>query len=358
MNVSLCIIAYNEEKALPALLEDVKRQDYPHEKMEIVLVNSMSRDGTEACMEAFKEQARDFARVQVLLNRGRSQASGWNTAIKAASGDVIVRVDAHASIPADFVRQNVAVLESGEMVCGGPRPAITPDDEPWKKTLLLAENSMFGSSIAPYRNEGNGGKKYVRSLFHGAYRREVFEDVGGFNEYLGRTEDNELHYRIRKAGYKICYCPDIHSCQHSRSSLRRMVRQKYGNGYWIGLTAGVCPECLSLYHFVPFGFVCGILVTTALALKKHTALAKLMWGAYGALCGVMSLFAVKHEKKHISQLLLPVLFPILHISYGVGTLAGLIRMPAWRKTHQTCPSVLEVKRVLLKKKAGKPETEA
>ena len=357
MKVSLCIIAYNEEKALPALLEDVRRQDYPHEDMEVVLVNSMSSDGTQRCMEAFKEQAADFMDVKVLLNHGRNQASGWNTAIKAASGDVIIRVDAHASIPADFVRKNVEVLESGEMVCGGPRPAMAEDADPWKETLLLAENSMFGSSIAPYRNTGKNEKKYVKSLFHGAYRREVFEDVGGFNEYLGRTEDNEMHYRIRKAGYQICYSPEIHSSQHTRSSLRRMVKQKYGNGYWIGLTTGVCPECLSLYHFVPFGFVCGILVTTALALKKRTGLAKLMWGAYGVLCTVMSLFAVKNVKKHISQLLLPPLFPILHISYGVGTLVGLLRMPGWRKKHKTCPSVLEVTRVLLQKKAMDQETE-
>ena len=91
---------------------------------------------------------------------------------------------------------------------------------------------MFGSSIASYRREGK--KSYVKSVFHGAYRRKVFEDVGGFNEALGRTEDNELHYRIRRKGYKICFHPGIHSRQHVRSSLKEMVRQKYSNGYWIG----------------------------------------------------------------------------------------------------------------------------
>ena len=125
----------------------------------------------------------------------------------------MIRVDAHASIPREFVRKNVEILETGEMVSGGPRPNIIDESTPWKETLLLAEQSMFGSSMASYRRSQK--KQYVKSLFHGAYRREVLEKVGGFDEQLGRTEDNEFHYRIRKAGYKICYSPGIISYQHA-----------------------------------------------------------------------------------------------------------------------------------------------
>ena len=118
---------------------------------------------------------------------------------------------------------------------------------------------MFGSSIASYRN--NPGKTYVKSLFHAAYRREVFEKVGFFNEELVRTEDNEIHYRMRKAGYKLCFDPDIISYQYTRSSLKAMLKQKYANGYWIGKTSKVCPKCLSIYHFVPFAFVSAIIAS-------------------------------------------------------------------------------------------------
>ena len=116
---------------------------------------------------------------------------------------------------------------------------------------------MFGSSAASYRRSEK--KSYVKSVFHGAYKREVFDNVGGFDEQLGRTEDNEIHYRIRKAGYKICYSPDIISYQHTRSTLKGMLKQKYGNGYWVALTLKVCPGCLSFYHFVPLCFVIGII---------------------------------------------------------------------------------------------------
>lgn len=328
MIISVCVVAYNEEKALPDLLECIKKQDYPHEKMEVVLIDSMSEDSTKSIMKTFYDENKDFKNVQILDNVGRKQATGWNVAIKNYKGDAILRVDAHASIPSDFVRKNVEVLESGEFVSGGIRPNIVQEKTPWKETLLLAESSMFGSSVASYRRSEK--KSYVKSVFHGAYRREVFDKVGGFNEQLGRTEDNEIHYRIREAGYKICYSPDIVSYQHTRSSLKGMLKQKYGNGYWVALTLKVCPGCLSLYHFVPLGFVIGIIATTVLALLGYPLLGKIMWGMYWVCALLMSLLAVRGQKKNIYQLSLPILFFLLHVSYGAGSLVGILKLPFWK----------------------------
>ena len=168
-------------------------------------------------------------------------------------------LDEVGELPLATQARLLRVLETGEYICGGQRPNIIDKPTPFKETLLLAESSMFGSSIASYRN--NPGKTYVKSLFHAAYRREVFEKVGFFNEELVRTEDNEIHYRMRKAGYKLCFDPDIISYQYTRSSLKAMLKQKYANGYWIGKTSKVCPKCLSIYHFVPFAFVSAIIAS-------------------------------------------------------------------------------------------------
>ena len=124
MIVSVCVVAYNEEKVLGKLLEDIKVQDYDHAKMEVVLIDSMSTDHTREIMENFQKQTKDFKNIQVLENPGKKQASGWNVAIKSFSGDVMIRIDAHASIPSEFVRKNVEIMETGEMVSGGPRPNI------------------------------------------------------------------------------------------------------------------------------------------------------------------------------------------------------------------------------------------
>mgnify|MGYP001637674464 FL=1 len=328
MLVSVCVVAYNEEKVIGNLLNDIKNQDYPHDKIEILLIDSMSSDKTKQIMNEFKKKEMEFQNIQVLLNPKKKLAPGWNVALKNYNGDVIIRIDAHASIPKDFIRKNVEVLESGEFVSGGIRPNIIDENTPWKETLLLAEQSMFGSSIAPYRK---GKKKtYVKSLFHGAYRREVFERVGLYNEQLGRTEDNEIHYRMRKAGFRLCYTPDIISYQHTRSTLKGMLKQKYGNGYWVALTLKACPGCLAVYHFVPLAFVMAIIITTVLAVAHIPIFSIIMWSLYWTIAVIMAVMSVRGKKKCWQQLLLPFLFFALHVSYGVGSLVGIIKLPFWK----------------------------
>lgn len=328
MIISVGVVAYNEQNTLPKLFECIKAQTYPHDKMEIVLVDSMSKDNTKSLMKKFKKENKDFCNIQVLDNPQKKLAGGWNVILKNYHGDAVVRIDAHAEIPEDFVKKNVKVLESGEYVSGGLRPNIIDESTPWKETLLLAEQSMFGSSIASYRRSEK--KTYVKSVFHGAYKREVFDKVGFFNEQLGRTEDNEINYRIRESGYKICYSPDIVSYQHTRNSLKAMLKQKYGNGYWVALTLKACPKCLSIYHFVPLCFVLGIIGTSILAAFGFPILAYLMWGLYWLVAVGMSFLSVKGEKKTWCQLALPFLFFLLHISYGIGSLVGMIKLPFWK----------------------------
>lgn len=330
--VSFCVIAYNEEKNLESLFSDIRNQDYPHEKMEVIFVNSMSTDRTRELMENFANENNGFSRVKILDNPKKIQAAGWNLAIQKARGDIILRVDAHTMIPPQFVTNSVKSIESGEWVTGGPRPNIVEGNTPWKHTLLLAEKSLFGSSIAPYRQSHQ--KSYVKSVFHGAYRKEVFDKAGLFNEDLGRTEDNEMHYRIRKAGYKICYDPQIISYQHSRGTWHEMIRQKYGNGYWIGLTLGICPRCFSVYHFVPLLFVLAILICSVLAICGVTAPLKLLLILYVVVNLIMSFLAVRGEKKYGYYVLIPIIFLSLHLAYGIGTLVGIISMPAWKRRHR------------------------
>ncbi|MEE1056135.1 MAG: glycosyltransferase family 2 protein [Acutalibacteraceae bacterium] len=325
MLVTLCVIAYNEERFLQGLFEDIRNQSYAHNKIELVLVNNGSTDKTRNIMERFAEK-NDFFDVKIVDNYKSNQATGWNTALLNTTGNIIIKVDAHAKIPTDFVQSNVDVISSGEYVCGGGRPNIPVKDKPWDNTLLAAEECMFGGSFAKYRNL-QSEKKYINSIFNGAYRREVFARVGGFNEALGRTEDNEFHYRLTKAGYKICCSPDIISYQYIRSDLPQMIKQKYGNGYWIGLTVKEYPKCLSLFHFVPLFFVLGIVVCLLMAVVGHPLFLVLLLGAYLLFDGYITFNAMKSEKRCKEFALLPLIFPALHIAYGIGTLIGIFHLP-------------------------------
>lgn len=320
MKLSIAVIAYNEQDYLPALLEDIRGQTYPHELIEVVLIDSMSTDDTRGIMEEFKAN-NDFYSVQVLSNPNKIQSAGWNVAIENFTGDVLARIDAHAKLAPEYSVYVMANIDEGEDVVGGLRPCIIEKNTNWANVLLQVENSLFGSSINFSRR--SLGRAYVKTMFHAAYRREVLNDVGLFNEKLLRTEDNEFHYRIRAAGYKLCYDPRILSYQYMRSSFKAMLSQKSKNGLWIGKTLKVCPQCISIYHLVPAMFVLGIVITTLL-IPIFSPLSVLMWTLYGGFAILNSVISVVKNGFYPQSLLMPFLFLILHIYYGVGTLIGLL----------------------------------
>lgn len=358
MVVSLCMIAYNEESVLNGILRDFSIQDYPHELIEIILVDAHSEDNTRKIMEEFKNTDYNFKRVVITTCDQHRQAASWNIALTEALGDVIIRVDAHAKVPRNFVSRNIMNIKDDEYVVGGGRPNITEGVSSWMLTLLAAEDSLFGSSIATYRRPPEK-KEYLDSLFHAAYRREVFEEAGGFNENLGRTEDNEMHYRIRESGYNLCSCPDIISYQHTRNNLKDMIRQKYNNGLWIGLTTGISIKCLSYFHFVPFVFVMSFILCCILAAIGCPTPLILLSCLYGMFDIVNSVASFTMKKVQPQFLLLPIIFPILHFAYGIGTIVGLVKMPFWRKnlTDDADLRIEEVKDIMKKNNESRTEEE-
>lgn len=327
MKVSFIVVAYNAGNKLESLMSDLEKQDYNHKNIEIILVDSSSSDNTKEVMNKFKKTNKTFERICVLENPKKILPCGWNVALKESTGDVILRVDAHSSLPEDFISKNVKRIKSGEKVVGGHRISVIDEDSAWQKTLLIAEKSIFGSGIASYRRQEK--EEYVSTLAHAAYSRETFKKVGGYDERLARTEDNEMHYRMKCAGYKFLLDPTIKSYHHARNGLSKMMRQKYLNGYWIGLTLGVSPKCFSIYHFIPLVFVLALIISTMLALFASKIPLLLLISVYTIFNIINTVFSTIHEKKHLEYLILPLIFFLLHISYGWGTLYGIMKLPFW-----------------------------
>ena len=143
--ITMCVIAYNEENSINNILSCIKEQDYDHKSMEIVLVDGMSSDKTRDIMVDFaKNNENEFDRVVVLDNPKRTLPSGWNVALREYKGDAIIKVDAHAVIPQDFVSKNVAVLNTGEYICGGQRPlySMRHTEEKCLKRLAFLMKSL------------------------------------------------------------------------------------------------------------------------------------------------------------------------------------------------------------------------
>ena len=320
MKVSIIITARNEEKYLPMLFEDILNQTYPLQNIEVVLMDSNSTDNTRKLMEEFKNNNESLS-VQIVTNERQIQAAGFNEGVKHATGDVVLKIDAHSRIPQDFVQKNVNEIIAGAFVCGGNRPTVVDSDDDFSKTLHIVEESALGSSIANYRK--SNVKRKVNSIFHGMYRKEVFEKVGLADERLLRTEDNEFHYRVRKAGYDIIFNPEIESYQYIRPTFTKMIQQKFANGYWIGLTSHICRDCLSLFHFGP-----GVFVATLLILMMFTPISfaplLTVFGLYLLAVLGLSIFEISKQKYNHTLLLIPFIMIAVHFAYGIGTMKGWI----------------------------------
>ena len=320
MKVSIIITARNEEKYLPMLFEDILNQTFPLQNIEVVLMDSNSTDNTRLVMEEFKKNNETLS-VQIVTNERQIQAAGFNEGVKHATGDVVLKIDAHSRIPADFVQKNVDEILAGAYVCGGNRPTVVDSADDFSKTLHIVEESALGSSIANYRK--SDVKRKVNSIFHGMYRKEVFDKVGLADERLLRTEDNEFHYRVRKAGYDIIFNPEIESYQYIRPTFTKMIQQKFANGYWIGLTSHVCRDCLSLFHFGPGVFVATLLVLMILTLVSFVPLLTVVFLYLLAVLG-LSIFEISKQKFNPTLLLIPFIMIAIHFAYGVGTIKGWI----------------------------------
>ena len=330
MLVSVVVGLLNEEKFLPRLIEDFKKQTYNHNEIELIFIDGRSKDDSWKILEDFKNSNHDFYDVVLLKNPKVILSAGMNVGIKAARGECILKVDCHSHITDNFIENNVKIIEEGEDVCGGPRPNIIENADNFSKTLLLVEENMFGSGIADYRKKTT--KKYVSSVFQGMYKKSIFDKIGLLDEKVGRVEDNELHYRIRKNGYKIRYSNDILSYQYTRPTLKRMLKQKYSNGYWIGKVSHVYPKAFSIFHFVPLAFVLAIIFSLCM-IPITSIFIILLSSVYFLFTILITIMTIINNKFNITILLMPIILFLIHVYYGVGTLVGLIKGFSWKKEY-------------------------
>ena len=328
MKLSFIIVALNSEKTLNNSLSCLKKQDYPHKEIEVILVDGLSTDKTKQEMLEFKENETSFGRIVVKDNPGKYLSCGWNVALKEVSGEIVLRVDAHTVFPDDFVSKNIKCIEGGEFICGGKVMSVLEENSQMNRVLLESENSMFGGGFTFFRR----GEvcKYTNTLAFAAYKKEVFDATGFYNERLVRTEDNDMHYRMQKAGYKFFFNPEIVSYRYCRSSFSKLIRQKYLNGYWVGLTMAVQPKAFSVFYFVPFLFVIGLIFFSILTILIPWTLVAYL-SAYSIILALSLFAAIAKSGVYPALLLLPIILFCLHIGYGIGTIKGLTMIPSWLK---------------------------
>ena len=319
--VSALLVTRNEQAYIEKAMMSLINQTYPKDKYEIVVIDGESTDDTLKTVKRLINKYRtDSFDIRIINNPKHILASGWNLGIKDAKGEYVVRIDAHAEAAEDFIEKNVeTMLKASDAVCvGGKLTTMSLDGD--NDTISKVLSSPFGVGNSSFRVSNEAG--YADTAVYGLYKKEIFEQVGYFNEKYVRNQDIELHSRIRAAGGKFFFNPKIDCVYYSRNTVKKMVKQAFGNGKWNMVLLKNQNSALRLRHLVPFAFVLFLIATTVLGFFN-----KYFWFLeIGILLLHLALgfCAATKKSKNISEILkMPFLFLLLHISYGAGYLAGI-----------------------------------
>ncbi len=318
--VSVIVACRDEAKYIGECLEGlVKGQDYPGET-EFIVADGRSRDATRSEIE--KWCARD-ARVRLIDNPESIVPTGLNRAIAAATGEVVVRADAHTDYASDYVSECVRTLvKTGASCVGGP--TRTRSRGYIQSAACVATHSVIALGGAKSKRLAYEGP--ADSVTYGCWRRKTLLDVGMYDERLVRNQDDELSLRITRAGGQIWQNPRIRSWVYPRDTLPRLFRQYWQYGYWkvpVILKHGGVPA--SPRHLVPGAFVAMVVLLAAgapfsSAMRIAFSAVAIAYIACLLIAGTAS--AVAQRAPRVIPVL-PAVIATMHFSYGSGFLAGI-----------------------------------
>lgn len=322
--ISVILPVRNEERYIAACVDSIFAQDYPAELMEVIFVDGRSEDRT---VELLHRMQKEHEQIVVLDNPNRTVPYAMNIGIKASRAEVIVRLDAHAEYPSDYIRLSVETLLSCD--CDNAGGVFETRGRGFMGDAIAEMlKTPLGVGNATYRLTQEDG--YVDTVPFGCWRRELFDRIGGFDERMTRNQDNELNFRIRKNGGRVYLNHNIRVLYYCRDTLRGIMKMGYMNGKWNVITMTLVPGSMGVRHFVPLCFVLSTLVLLLLTLLTRSmlfgGLLALEWGAYLLLDFFYS-YTIAREKGLRYLPVEIILYPAFHFAYGTGSLVGIANLP-------------------------------
>ncbi len=317
VDVSVLTPVLNEEAYLRAAARGMLGQELDG-KAEFIFVDGCSEDAT---LDILRELAAEDSRVRILENPRRSTPVALNIGLAAARGEFVARMDAHTHYPPDYLARGIDRLRRGgaEHVSG---PQLPLGEGPWSRRVAMALGSRLGTGEADFRHL-SGGEIEVDSGFTGLWSRATLERHGGWDEGWPNDQDSELAARIRAAGGRVVCLPEMAAQYIPRDSLRKLARQYWRYGLYRAKTSGRHPESMRRSHVLAPGLVTTLAVAL-LARGPLVRLARAGVGVYGlAILAVSASEA--HPGRRVDAAALPLVFLTMHLSWGLGFLAGSVR---------------------------------
>jgi len=321
VNVSIILPCRNEATFIAVCLDSIVATAWPHDQLELLVVDGRSSDETPRIVA---EYAARHPWIRLVDNPRRTVPEALNMGLRAATGQVLVRMDAHGIYPPEYVPRLVKALhESGADNVGGVVVTMPASRTPMAEAVAIALAHPFGVGNSYFRI-GTSQPRWVDTVPYGCWRREVFDRLGPFDPELVRDQDEEFNYRIIGHGGRVLLVPSVVSYYYARESPRKAARMLYQYGYFKPLVAQKARRIATLRQLVPPLFVLALVFGAALAPLWATA--AMAWGALLTTYAAASLACAWSATRNHGWrrfLALAAVFPMLHVAYGAGYLRGL-----------------------------------
>jgi len=334
--VSIIVPVYNERLYIDKILKSIFRQDYPINLLDVIFVDGMSTDGTREILFKYRHRNPYF---RIVDNHCKIVPSGLNKAMEHVKGEIIARVDGHSEITSDYISRCVQYLN--EFDVGGVGGKIqSVGDTIVSQAIAIGMSSRFGVGGSSFRvMDRNTGYFFTDTIVFPCYKREVFDKAGLYDEEFLCNEDDEFNYRLREEGFNLLIATDICTKYFVRGSLNKLFYQYYRYGKWKVRVLQKHPRQMRLRQFVPPIFVAALLVSVVPSIIWPPGLYifALVLGSY-LVTNLAASFWTASRRGWRYLFLLPVVYAILHFSYGFGFLVGLIKfVNRWKDKEGLVP---------------------
>jgi len=320
--ISIVIPCRNEKGYIGACLDSILNQGYPHDKLDVIVVDGMSDDGTR---DVVLEYSRKYNFIRLTDNKRRVTPVALNIGVENARGRYVLILGSHSELGRGVLEIVAQKYQESDADCIGGLIKTLPEDESVvANAVALALAHPFGVGRSYFRI-GMSKERYVDTVPFGCYKKEVFQKIGMFDEDLVRNQDDEFNLRLLNYGGKILLVPEIISKYYARGSLKKLWRMFYQYGYFKPLVAWKVGTKRIWRQMIPAVFVSGLFALTLYTIDRPAE-----WVYLAAYAGVYSLtnvlVSVRIAANKSWKLLpvLPVVFSVLHLSYGIGYLRGVL----------------------------------
>ncbi len=326
--VSVVMPVRNEERHIEAVLKSVLQQETPGFELEIIAVDGDSSDATRTIINRLAEAD---PRVKVEVNKQKKTPHAFNQGIRAARGEYVCILGAHTTYAGDYIATCLEEMKAhGACGCSGRVITRAGGDGLQARLIAWVLGHPFGTSTGSMRTCGAG---FADTIPYPVFLKSALLEAGGYDTRLHRNQDNDLNQRLRALGYKL-YITDRTACEYFVSpSVSSLAKYAFNTGAWNVISLKSNPACMSLRHFIPGAFVIALFLGLAASLLSISVTGAARWwlsipvlllGAVYLIASIAAAGHVSFRERSVEAMFTPVIFLLLHVSYGVGTLSAIL----------------------------------